>query len=234
MDEEKDSTRTLKRTYLRIYLSLVLQGAILFVSAGRFDVPRAWLYLGICMIYYLASLTIMHKLCPEIIRIRTQKMFREGTKTWDKVILATIMVSFLVMLVMAGLDVGRFRWSGLGVHFAVLGFIFYNIATVLGIWSMAVNPHFEVSVRIQKDRGHRVITTGPYEYVRHPGYIAGVFGMVSIPLIIGSVYGLAPAGFMVVILIIRTWLEDRTLLKELEGYADYAGRVKYRLLPGVW
>lgn len=234
MDEEKNSTGTLKRTYLRICLSLVLQGAVLFVSAGRFDLPRAWLYLGICMIYYLASLIIMQRLCPEIIRIRSQKTFREGTKTWDKVILATLMVSFLAMLVMAGLDVGRFRWSGLGIHFAVLGFVFYNISTVLVIWSMTVNRHFEVSVRIQKDRGHRVITTGPYEHVRHPGYVAGAFGVVSIPLIIGSVYGLAPAGFMVVVLIIRTWLEDRTLKAELEGYAEYAGRVKYRLFPGVW
>jgi protein-S-isoprenylcysteine O-methyltransferase Ste14 len=228
MAEEKDSTG------LRIYLSLVLQGAILFVSAGSINVPRAWLYIGICMSYYLASIIIMHKLNPEIIKIRSQKVLKKGTKSWDKLILACIMASFLAMLVLAGLDVGRFKWSGLGIHFAVLGFIFYNIATFVGIWAMSVNPHFEVTVRIQKERGHRVITTGPYRYVRHPGYVSGIFGMVAIPLIIGSVYGLIPAGVMILLLIVRTSLEDRTLRNELEGYTEYAQRVRYRLFPGVW
>jgi protein-S-isoprenylcysteine O-methyltransferase Ste14 len=79
-----------------------------------------------------------------------------------------------------------------------------------------------------------VITTGPYRYVRHPGYVSGIFGMVAIPLIIGSVYGLIPVGVMILLLIVRTSLEDRTLRNELEGYTEYAQRVKYRLLPGVW
>ena len=110
----------------------------------------------------------------------------------------------------------------------------FILGSVLIHWAMLVNRHFESSVRIQKDRGHRVITTGPYRIVRHPGYVGAILFGISTPLIIGSVYGLIPGGIAVILLIIRTSLEDKLLRNELNGYVEYTKRVRYRLVPGLW
>jgi protein-S-isoprenylcysteine O-methyltransferase Ste14 len=99
---------------------------------------------------------------------------------------------------------------------------------------MMVNTHFETTVRIQNDRGHKVITDGPYKMVRHPGYVGAILWVVATPLIIGSIVGLIPAVIACFVLIIRTLFEDSTLHRELDGYAEYAGKIKYRLLPGIW
>ena len=129
-------------------------------------------------------------------------------------------VSNLMLLiavpVIAGLDVGRFQWSYLEVQFAVLGFVFFIVSAIFINWAMVVNPHFEQTVRIQKDRGHKVISSGPYKIVRHPGYFGGIVFAVSIPLIIGSIFALIPAGIYVILFMIRASLEDKTLHKELD------------------
>lgn len=147
-------------------------------------------------------------------------------------------VSNLTVLVaiptVAGLDIGRFQWSVLDVQFAVLGSIFFIASTILINWAMATNPYFEQTVRIQKDRGHKVISSGPYKIVRHPGYLAGVLYALSVPLIIGSVFTFIPVGTYIVLFIIRTSLEDGTLQKELDGYSEYAKQVKHKLFPGIW
>jgi protein-S-isoprenylcysteine O-methyltransferase Ste14 len=101
-------------------------------------------------------------------------------------------------------------------------------------WAMAVNNYFSLVVRIQKDRGHTVVTGGPYHYVRHPGYVGGILFQLGTPLLLGSMWALIPAGLTVLLLVVRTALEDRTLLKELEGYQEYAQQTHYRLLPGLW
>lgn len=99
---------------------------------------------------------------------------------------------------------------------------------------MIVNTYFEATVRIQNDRDHKVITAGPYKMVRHPGYVGAILWIVATPLIIGSVVGFVPVGIAGLVLIVRTWLEDKTLQSELNGYVEYAQRVKYRLFPGIW
>jgi len=99
---------------------------------------------------------------------------------------------------------------------------------------MVKNRFFSAVVRIQKDRGHRVITDGPYHYIRHPGYVAGIIGALGTPLLLGSKWAFIPIGFMVLIVAIRTALEDKTLQNELEGYREYASRTRYRLFPGIW
>ncbi|MCK5593262.1 isoprenylcysteine carboxylmethyltransferase family protein, partial [Candidatus Bathyarchaeota archaeon] len=147
-------------------------------------------------------------------------------------------VSNLMVLIavpaVAGWDIGRFQSPGLDVPFAAVGFVLFIVSTILLNWAMIVNPHFEPTVRIQKDRDHKVITSGPYKRVRHPGYLAGILFTLSIPLIIGSVFTLIPSGIYSLLMIIRTSLEDKTLHKELEGYSEYAKRVRYRLFPEIW
>ena len=117
--------------------------------------------------------------------------------------------------------------------YAVMGVVFLIVSSVLVNWAMIENPYFEPTVRIQNDRDHQVVTTGPYAIVRHPGYLSGILWIASIPLILGSLYALAPFVLYTVLMILRTYLEDRTLQEELPGYTEYAERIKYRLFPVI-
>ncbi|MCP8323143.1 MAG: isoprenylcysteine carboxylmethyltransferase family protein [Candidatus Methylarchaceae archaeon HK02M2] len=221
------------KTLLRIPLFVILQAVILFVSAGRIDIPRAWIFIGIISLQYSISFLILYKFNPELI-IQRARGIRQDTKSWDKVLMPLGVIMSYVVLVVIGLDIGRFGWSGLSIDFAFLGLMLFAINTILGTWAVITNPHFEPTVRIQKDRNHQVITTGPYKIVRHPGYLAAILAPISFCFIIGSLYGLIPTGMIIPLLIIRTSLEDKTLRNELKGYPEYAQRVKYRLLPGIW
>lgn len=223
------------RYLVRLPLILILQAAVLFVSAGRFDLPRAWIYLGAISIQTLASVMLIYRFNPTLIMGRAQSITKQDIKAWDKVLMpAGLVMQYVVLLAVIGLDVGRFQWSSLGIPYAVVGFVLLVLGAVLGVWAAISNPYYEAVVRIQKDRDQKVVTTGPYRIVRHPGYIGASLGAVSTPLIIGSVFGLVPAGIIVILLLVRTALEDKTLRNELDGYAEYADKVKYRLLPWVW
>jgi protein-S-isoprenylcysteine O-methyltransferase Ste14 len=134
----------------------------------------------------------------------------------------------------AGVDLGRVHGLALDVPFAAVGFGCFTVSTILLNWAMAVNPHFEPTVRVQTDRDHAVISTGPYRIVRHPGYLAGILYALSIPLIIGSALTFIPVGIYTVLFIVRTSLEDRTLQNELDGCAEYARRVRYKLISVLW
>ncbi len=215
-------------------LMLFIQMAVFFLSAGSLLSFRPWVYFGTAFVHYSVSIAVQCRLSPELVVQRLKRM-REGSKRWDEVLMrvSNLMVVIAIPAV-AGLDVGRFHWFDLDVSFVVVGFLLVFVSSVLLNWAMVVNPFFEPTVRIQKDRGHRVIVSGPYRIVRHPGYLAGILFAVSIPFLIGSVFALVPAGVYVVLVAARTYLEDETLQKELDGYSEYAGRTRFRLLPGVW
>jgi len=121
-----------------------------------------------------------------------------------------------------------------GFRLRVPRLILLVLSAFLLNWAMAVNPFFEPTVRIQKERDHKVIASGPYNFVRHPGYLAGLSYIFSVPLIIGSIFSLIPAGIYMILVIARTSLKDRTLNRELTGYAEYSKKVRYRLFPWVW
>ena len=114
------------------------------------------------------------------------------------------------------------------------GLVVFVLGMGLMTWAMIVNNFFSLVVRIQKDRGHTVVSSGPYAYVRHPGYIGGILFQLATPVMLGTLWALVPAGLAACLIVIRTVLEDKTLQAELDGYKDYAARVRYRLLPGVW
>jgi len=213
---------------------LVIQMVIFFISAGHIDGPRPWIFFGASFMHYSISTTVQYKLNPELL-VQRLKRRRKGSKSWDEILMRASNLTVLIAVpAVAGLDIGRFQSSDLDVPFAVAGFVLFITSTILLNWAMVVNPHFEPTVRIQKDRAHKVITSGPYKVVRHPGYLAGILFALSIPLIIGSVFTLIPSGIYSLLMIIRTSLEDKTLNKELEGYSEYAKRVRYRLFPEIW
>jgi len=204
-----------------------------FLAAGRLDIFRAWLFFGIDIVGVIVVSVIFWKLAPELANQRAT--IKEGTKAWDKVFLAFyFFVSLVVFPIVAGLDVGRFQWSELHINYAIAGVLLFTLCVALGCWAIVVNKYFETTVRIQTDRGHQVITGGPYRFVRHPGYLSIILGALSASFIIGSMYSLVPGGLGIIAVVIRTYLEDRTLQEELNGYREYASRVRWRVIPGVW
>jgi len=226
--------RVVVRSIIVTCFLLTLHLMIFFVSAGRLDLYQAWFYFGVIFVYSILNLVALAKFSPELLRQRLL-VKREGSKLWDEILMRACNIMLLFVLpFIAGLDVGRFRWSSLSVYYVPLGFVLFVVGGFLTTRAMIENPYFETTVRIQEERSHRVITTGLYQVVRHPGYLGGVLFGVSIPFVIGSVFAFIPAGVYVLLMIIRTWLEDRALQKELNGYLEYTKHTKYRLSPRIW
>ena len=227
-DEQAVKQALVKRVMQLVFLLAIL-AASLFLTCGRLDWIAAWAYLGLYVGMILATgLVIERDLIAERSRIG------EGTKDWDRV-LGSLSI-FLVTpgaLIVAGLD-ERFGWSELSLVVQIIAAIFVVLGSALTVWTMASNKYFSGTVRIQKDRGHTVVSAGPYGFVRHPGYLAWCVSAPAIPLMLGSLWGLIPALLGLCALVLRTALEDKTLHEELPGYQDYARRVRFRLLPGVW
>jgi protein-S-isoprenylcysteine O-methyltransferase Ste14 len=221
----------------QIVVSTVLMGvmmSVFFVSAGRRDIPKAWLFFGAAFVYFVGSTLAIYRFNPELLIARLT-LRREGSKTWDEILMRTAnLTGMLLIPAVAGLDVGRYGWSSLDFIYVVPGFALFISGAVLITWAMIVNRYFESTVRIQEDRGHEVISTGPYRFVRHPGYLSGILWMSSIPLIIGSLYTFIPVMIYTAMMVLRTHLEDRTLQDELPGYSEYAERVRFRLVPWIW
>jgi protein-S-isoprenylcysteine O-methyltransferase Ste14 len=212
--------------------SIVLFAVTIFWPAGRLDWVAGWLYLGLVSASFLVNVGYLRRVSPGLIEQRMR--IGPGTKRWDIIWGVFFGPLMLGIYVVAGFDAVRYEWSTMSSWMWPLGLTFFVPGMALFTWSMGVNPFFEKTVRIQTERGHRVIDSGPYGFVRHPGYL-GVFGWcLSAPLLLGSWWAFVPAMLSVIALVIRTALEDRTLRRELTGYAAYTKRVPYRLLTGIW
>jgi protein-S-isoprenylcysteine O-methyltransferase Ste14 len=171
---------------------------------------------------------------PGLLAERLGLLIQRGQKGWDKLFMIPMLAIWLGWLVLIGLDAGRYRWSSVPLYAQVLGFVLLCLASYLVWLTLRTNSYAAPVIRIQKERGHKVVTTGPYAYVRHPMYAGALLFILGAPLLLGSWWGLL-AGVLIVILIgVRAVLEERMLKTELEGYADYAERVRYRLVPRVW
>lgn len=205
--------------------------ALLFVPARRLDWTLGWIYVGMVLVYVAVNWACLQRWNPELIARRMR--FGEGTKSWDKVWAVLYAPVMFGLYVAAGLEARDAAPSAPGAGWW-LGLAIFVPGAAMLTWSMVVNPFFEKTVRIQTDRGHRVIDSGPYAWVRHPGYVGFLGWIVSAPLLLASTWAVAPALLAVAGLVIRTALEDRTLQAELAGYAEYAARVRYRLVPRIW
>jgi protein-S-isoprenylcysteine O-methyltransferase Ste14 len=221
------------RAFVSLAVTLLLMGAALFLSAGTLQWPHGLWFMAAFLFLTLVSMAWLWRVNPEIFVAR-RRLTGQGTKGWDLVLVSILLGSFLATLIVAALDDGRFHWAPAPQWAVLVGYVLLLTGYLGTGWAQAVNRHFEPSVRIQSDRDHRVITTGPYAYVRHPGYIFGIILMVGIALALGSLWALLPAALFVVVLVIRTILEDATLQRELPGYAEFAARVRYKWIPGIW
>jgi protein-S-isoprenylcysteine O-methyltransferase Ste14 len=214
--------------HMRTAMFLVGAGVLLFGSAGTFSIPAFWVYLAILAAIVVASFMLLD---PELLHER----MRPGGKPLPLgVMLATAV--FSLHCVVAGLDRGRLHWSDtVPLWLEVIGFVVMIAAQLLAFWAMRANRFFSSIVRIQSDRGQYVVTAGPYAFVRHPGYVAGILLILASGIALGS--WLATA-FVVAtnlpFLLYRIVVEERVLQSQLPGYAGYAQRVRWRLLPGLW
>ena len=232
IDEESNDRIWYFKTLIERVLAFLLGMAVVFILAGRMNYWQGWVFGGIFIIGFSIAAVIY---ANEIDLAKERVKPGPGTKWWDKVFYAFYIPLHLTVIVVASLDAGRFLWTAqLPAPVYIVGYIAHIFSYFIALWAMGTNRFFSSVVRIQEDRGHEVIQEGPYRFIRHPGYVAGILAGVSTSLILGSLWALIPGGILIPLFIIRAYLEDNTLKKELSGYADYAKKVKYRLVPGVW
>jgi protein-S-isoprenylcysteine O-methyltransferase Ste14 len=214
---------------VQITLMVAFQAVILFLVSGHLDWLWAWAFLGLYLFGIVINATFMFRYNPETI---AQRASAEGMKDWDKIVSGLWAVTGVILLVVAGLD-ERNGWSApfpLSSH--IIGIAVFAFGFALFSWAMVSNAYFATVVRVQKE--HTVCTTGPYHFVRHPGYVGAILQSLALPLFLGSVWALIPGAIHALLMVLRTALEDRTLREELPGYAEYAQRVRFRLLHNVW
>ena len=215
-----------------VYLSIPLA---LFVCAGDIGWWQAWVYSLLFVAAGLGGRFFAERRHPGLLAERQNIDNIQTVKAWDKVLAPLMALSLsLPLVVVAGLD-HRFGWSpALPLWLILLGFFLIAFGYAFAVWALVENRFFSSVVRIQTDRGHVVCDSGPYRIVRHPGYAGNILPLLGIVLALSSLWTLIPAAVALVIAVIRTALEDRTLQEELPGYKEYARRVRYRLLPGIY
>jgi protein-S-isoprenylcysteine O-methyltransferase Ste14 len=223
------------KSYIFFAFYVLVFPGIIFVAAGTLRWPMGWWYYGISVAATVISRLIVARVNPDQLRERGRSMEAENTKSWDR--LLSMLVGLLlpvISLIVIGLDY-RFAWSpAFPSWMPIVGLVALVLGYALATWAFIVNRFFSGVVRIQEDRGHTVVTDGPYRFVRHPGYLGGLISLLGTPVLLGSLWGYLPALVYVIVLGIRTELEDRTLKEELTGYQAYAQQTQYRLLPGLW
>jgi protein-S-isoprenylcysteine O-methyltransferase Ste14 len=226
--------RALARALLQAGLRLALYALVLFLSAGTWRWPWGWAMLGLMAAVVAAHPLILLATHPALLAERNRGAWEPGVKGWDRWITTLAGGLMFVPWIVAGLD-WRLGWSAplpLGVHLS--GLWVATLGYALFLWAMAANAFFSFGARIQAERGHAVAAGGPYRWVRHPGYAGTILAQAGIPLLLGSPWAFLPCALTALLFVARTALEDRTLRAELPGYAEYARRTRFRLLPGVW
>lgn len=222
---------------IRLIVTYLFIPLVLWVSGGDFGWWQAWVFTLLIVTAGVGGRMWAERRHPGLLAERQRTKFEktQDVKPWDKVLapLMGVSVSFPLVIV-AGLD-HRFAWSPVfPIWLNLLGFILIAIGYAFAVWALVENRFFSSMVRIQTDRGHVVCDSGPYRIVRHPGYAGNILPLPGIVLALGSVWTLIPAVVALIIVVIRTALEDQTLQEELQGYRDYARRVRYRLIPWIY
>jgi len=206
--------------------------AIIFISAGRIDYAQGLAYVAIGLFMVVLNYTVL-RIEPELQKERSKP--GEDTKKWDKAILGISFLVTILMYIIAGLDSGRYRWSpDFHWSFYLLGAILTTLGQLLFLIAQKQNRFFSSTVRIQINRDQSVCDTGLYKIVRHPAYLGSIIQSIGFPFIFGSVWSTIPICAMIILLIIRTNLEDRTLKNELKGYLDYSEKTRCKIIPYVW
>jgi protein-S-isoprenylcysteine O-methyltransferase Ste14 len=211
-----------------------VMGAVLFLSAGTLDWPGAWAFLIGMLIVSLAGAWLLARHDPDLLAERLRAPVQKDQPLADKILMSIFVVLMLAWLAFMGLDAVRFRWSVVPLAVQVLGALMLFASIAFCYLTMRENSFAAPVVKLQRERGQRVVSTGLYALVRHPMYLGASFYFLSMALLLGSWWGLLFALLLIGLLCIRIPLEERTLRAGLQGYDEYTERVRYRLIPGVW
>jgi protein-S-isoprenylcysteine O-methyltransferase Ste14 len=230
-----ETRRAIVKWIVQAAFGLVGHGLMLFLVAGRLDWLWGWVLLGIFASFMAAHPLILVPVNPELLAERGKGLRDRGVKAWDRWIAALAAgVMPVASWIVAGLDV-RFHWTGpVSLVYHLAGLLASVLGLALFLWAMASNAFFSEGVRIQDERGHVVANGGPYRYVRHPGYAGAILAQLATPFLLGSAWAMIPSVASAALYVVRTHLEDRTLMEELPGYQEYTQQTRYRLLPHVW
>lgn len=232
MTDERNAGLTSK-LLTQILLWFAITAALLFIPAGTLHWPSAWAYLVLWLITGTWSGLVLAKENPDILRERMRPLRQQSQKGWDRPILVTILAGWVALHVVAGLDF-RYGLSFVPLWLSVVGALGFVLATYVFHIVMLENSYASPLVKVDAERGHKVVSTGPYAWVRHPMYSGAIPYFIGAPLLLGSWYALAVGILLIGVLALRATWEEQVLMTELAGYADYAQRVRYRLVPGVW
>jgi protein-S-isoprenylcysteine O-methyltransferase Ste14 len=227
--------KQIARMAVRFAILILLLPIILFVTAGRADWPMGWAYIGITLLATVLSRVLVARRNPDLLLERATAERAGNVKGWDRILVPVVaLYGPLAMLIVAGLS-QRFGWMPrLPVWMQWVGLAGVAFGSTLSVWAMVTNRFFSAYVRIQTERGQTAVSSGPYRYVRHPAYAGGVILDLALPFMLDAAWALVPGLLLAATMVVRTALEDRTLIAELAGYAEYTRRVHYRLIPGLW
>jgi protein-S-isoprenylcysteine O-methyltransferase Ste14 len=234
--EEKpmaDAKSGLKTVLLQIGIAEMVKGALLFGSAGTWQWWQGWAYIVIDVFFNMLATAKLSQESPELLEER--KTASKKAKPWDKIIvLFVVAVLPSCLFVLAGLD-RRWHWTGpLTVLESSVASLVLVASTSLFFWAQQSNKFFSSFARIQDDRGHQVVSSGPYQYVRHPGYLGLMLSSLALPVLLGSLPAFWVGVMINLLYVLRTGLEDKMLRSELKAYAEYAAKVRYKLVPYIW
>lgn len=214
-----------------VFLVIVMPFLPLLISR-HWDWWEAWVLAIVLILSFVVSRALAERYNPGMIAERARLLQHNDAKPWDKVLVPLVGLGMVLILAVAGLD-ALFGWSPMfSMPLKILALAILLAGYVVSTYAMIANPFFSIMVHPQV--GQQVVSSGTYRWVRHPGYVGALWSNLAIPVILDSAWAFLPATFLTIVLVIRTSLEDKTLQDELAGYRDYANRVRYRLLPGVW
>ena len=234
-DNQKAIQTVSPRQWIGIVVAYLSIPLVLLVCGGDFGWWQAWVYFLLIVAAGIGGRIWAERRHPGLLAERQNIEKIQSAKAWDKVLAPLMAISLTFPLVIvAGLD-HRYGWTPLfPIWLNILGLVLIALGYAFATWALIENRFFSSTVHIQTDRGHSVCDSGPYRIVRHPGYAGNILSLAGIILALDSIWALIPAAAALVIAVIRTTLEDRTLQEELPGYRDYAKRIRYRLFPGIY
>ncbi len=223
------------RVVIQMLVFIVLVPFLPLIISGRWGWWEAWIYALIGVLGFAVSRVLVARRYPDLLAERAKFMQHEDTKPWDNLLARLVGLGGAFIPLVAGMD-ARYGWSGqdFGLSEELIALVLTLVGFAFSSWALMENRFFSGVVRIQVERGHHVVTTGPYRWVRHPGYAGALLTYWLTPIFLDSLWTFLPVAAMTVVLIIRTALEDRTLREELPGYKEYAQKTRFRLVPGIW
>ncbi len=224
------------KTWLGLVVRMSLFAVVLFWPAGTWQWWEAWVLVSLWTVFGIFMTRYLLRHDPALLSERMKLVpLQKKQKIWDKVLMLLFFIAGIGLYLIPGLDVVRYEWSEpLPVWMRVLAMLLHLPGFLFLGWVMRENTYLSQVVKIDEDRDHQVVTTGPYALMRHPMYTVTIVLLFAVPVALGSRYALILAAFLTLLLIIRTCFEDGTLHAELEGYPEYAKQTRYRLIPGIW